>query len=816
MELSPGTHLIYMLAASEASFLKSVQLEPEHFLLGLFKINNLIRRDFPLPEEVDENKRQVIIREAALLSELWKAHEIDPKQFRRRLRFLISQDQKETGPFSGHRSPEAKELFGRAEALAGDRGEVELTPCILLAACLRSDSAMIQMLFDEYEINIESLAADAEEHEKEPSKPTGKTIDKEKKQEEEPPVEEKGPPLFREHKLAKYGRDLTSLARQGKLGPIIGRREEIKNIGRILTQRSRNNPLLLGDPGVGKTAVVEGLALYAVSEDAVDSLRKLHIVEITMSAIVAGTKYRGEFESKIQEVINIARAEENLVLFIDELHTLLGAGAGEGALDASNILKPALGRGDISCIGASTTAEFRKFIEPDGALTRRFQVVWIDEPAFSETVAILKGLKPKLEEHHAIRIDNKLLDQVVSLTSRFITDGYQPDKAIMVLDEACARRKLLTIGTLAPGMQTSTLELEDIGEVVARRTQVPLEVILTKDEDRLLKIEEEISKSIIGQDHAISALAKAVRISRAGLKPPNRPVVLLFAGPTGTGKTELAKVLSRFMFFDDKRLIRLDMSEYSESHATAKILGSPPGYVGFAEESHFIREIRLHPYSVVLLDEIEKADLGIMQTFLQVFDEGRLTDARGRTINCSEAIFILTTNLGTGVKVKPALGFMLTDDEAAREQADAVKQYQQAIVAHLSPELVNRIQEIVVFKPLSKEALSHILNLYLAATNKRLAEREIKVELDETAKRLISREGYSQQFGARFLKRVYDRWITEPLSEQILSRKLSAGGKAIFTCKDKKMILKIQGKDGKKAVSYTVKGDIPPGESLTE
>ena len=817
MELSPGTHLIYMLAASEATFLKSVELAPEHFLLGLFKIENLIRRDFPLPEQIDESEKQTIIRETAILSELWKSHKVDPKQFRRRLRFLISQDQKETGTFNGHRNPEAKEMFAKAEALAEEHGEVKLAPHILLAACLQYGSAMTQMLFAEYEVDETVLASDAENARIDQLEPSGKTfMDEEPAEEDEEDENEDESTPLREHKLAKYGRDLTSLARQGKLGPIIGRREEIKVIGRILTQRSRNNPLLLGDPGVGKTAVVEGLALYAVSEDAVESLRKLHIVEISMSAIVAGTKYRGEFEAKIQEVINIAREEENLVLFIDELHTLLGAGAGEGALDASNILKPALGRGDISCIGASTTAEFRKFIEPDGALTRRFQVVWIDEPAYAETEAILKGLKPKMEDHHAINIDDGLLAQIVSLTSRFITDGYQPDKAIMVLDEACARRKLLTIGTLAPGMQTTTLELEDIGEVIARRTQVPLEVILTRDEDRLLTIEEELSKSIIGQDHAISSLAKAIRISRAGLKPPNRPVVLLFAGPTGTGKTELAKVLSKFLFFDDKRLIRLDMSEYSESHATAKILGSPPGYVGFAEESHFIREIRLHPYSVVLLDEIEKADLGIMQTFLQVFDEGRLTDARGRTINCSEAIFILTTNLGTGVKVKPALGFMLTDDETAKEQADAVKQYQQAIVTHLSPELVNRIQEIVVFKPLSREAISHILNLYLAATNKRLAERNIEVKLDETAKELISQEGYSQQFGARFLKRVYDRWITEPLSEQILSGKLSSGDKAEFTCKDRQMSIKIQGKGRKKAISYTVQGNNPPGDNLTE
>jgi len=810
MELSASTHLVYILAASEATFLKSINLEPEHFLLGLFKIEDLIRRDFQLPEGIDESKKQTIVREVAVLSELWKHHKIDPKQFRRRLRFLISQEQKESGQFSGHRSPRGREMFDEAESLSNDRGEDTLSITTLLAACLRSDSPLIAMLFEEYSIDQNTLASDAEKTDIEEPIPTVDIF------EEEAEPDNAAPDALQEHKLAKYGRDLTHLAHQGKLGPIIGRREEIKNIGRILTQRSRNNPLLLGDPGVGKTAVVEGLALYAVGEDAVESLQNLHFVEISMSALVAGTKYRGEFESKIQEVIDIAKSEENLVLFIDELHTMMGAGAGEGALDASNILKPALGRGDINCIGASTTAEFRKYIEPDGALTRRFQVVWIDEPSHQETLEILQGLKPKLEEHHAINIDESILDKIVTLTSRFVTDGYQPDKAIMVLDEACARRKLLTIGTLAPGMQTSVLELEDIGEVIARRTQVPLEVILTKDEERLLTIEDALSKSIIGQDHAISALAKAIRISRAGLKPSNRPVVLLFAGPTGTGKTELAKAVSRFLFIDDNRLIRLDMSEYSEKHASAKILGSPPGYVGFAEESQFIREIRLRPYSVVLLDEIEKADLGIMQTFLQVFDEGRLTDARGRTINCSEAIFIMTTNLGTGVKVKPAIGFLLTDDEAAKQQADAVKKYQQAIVSHLSPELVNRIQEIVIFKPLSREAISKILDIYLIATNKRLQERGIQVALEESAKVLINQEGYSQDFGARFLKRVYDRWITEPLSEHILSGKLAEGDTALFSYQDNQMNVKIQGQNGAKTISYTVQGDVPPSDNLTE
>jgi ATP-dependent Clp protease ATP-binding subunit ClpC len=791
-----------MIAAAEATFLKSTHLEVEHFFLGLRKIDEFIRRETNLPEEFNESNKQVLVREVAVLSELFKVHNIDTKQSRRRLRFLVSQDQKETGEFSGHRSPQARVMFEAAETISNGRQEDAVSLMALLIAILQTANPLIATLFSEYNIDADALAGDAQSVEEADEK----TI-------KEPPVSDLE--YFEEdsqgeHPLAKYGRDLTILARQGKLGPIIGRREEIKDIARILTQRSRNNPLLLGDPGVGKTAVIEGLALYAAQDDAIDALKKIRIVEVTMSSLVAGTKYRGDFEDRIKELIDVAKQDENLVLFIDELHTLMGAGSVQGSLDASNILKPALGRGDISCIGASTTAEFRKFIEPDGALTRRFQLVWIDEPSYTETLEILKGLRPKLESHHGLSIVDTILEKVVSLTSRFLTDGFQPDKAIMVLDEACARRKLLTLGPVRPGMQSTALELEDVGQVIARRTQVPLEVILAQDEQRLLHIEEELAKGVVGQDHAIKAVAKSVRIARAGLKPPDRPVVLMFAGPTGTGKTELAKVLTKFLFFDSKRLIRLDMSEFMESHSISKIIGSPPGYIGFGEEPLFIREIRKYPYSVVLLDEVEKAHPSILLLFLQVFDEGRLTDARGRMINCSEAIFIMTSNLGTRVKVKPAIGFNLTQDQTIQQQEEAVAMYHGAIVKHLSPELVNRIQEIVVFKPLSQEAISKILNIYLEGTNKRLGERQITVEMDESAKSLLSQAGYSTEYGARYLKRVFDRWVTEPLSEHILSGKLNSGDIAHFTRLEDQMVLEVHTQSGVRTIPYSVDKDKPP------
>jgi len=490
--------------------------------------------------------------------------------------------------------------------------------------------------------------------------------------------------------------------------------------------------------------------------------------------------YRGQFEERVQEVIETARQDKNLVLFLDEIHTLMGSGAGgSSTLDAANMLKPALSRGDIRCIGATTIDEYRKHIEPDGALARRFQIVWIDEPSPTETLHILRGLRSKMQEHHQIEIPDEALQKAVALSGRYITDGYQPDKAITVLDEACARRRLLTIHVQSSPTQTSHLEVEDIGQVVARRTQIPLEVILQSDEERLLHLEEELSKRVLGQDEAVRTVAEAVRISRVGLRPPGKPIVLMFAGPTGTGKTELAKALSETLFFDPNRLITLDMSEYQESHSVAKLIGSPPGYVGFGEESHLVRELRLHPYSVVLLDEIEKAHPSVLTVFLQVFDEGRLTDARGRRINCGEAIFILTSNLGANIEVKHPIGFQ--GKEAEQDTTALVEaNVRQIVTARLSPELVNRLQAVVVFKSLDEKTLYAILDLYVQGLNRQLSERHINVELDESAKAFLLEQGYSAEFGARHLKRAFERLIAEPLSREILSGKLKAGQQIIF------------------------------------
>ncbi len=786
--MPPAIQVLLAVSGAEAALTRSRRLEPEHFFLALLKIEDLLGKEITF-EGVSEKGAREIEQEIAELVEFWKQEDIPCKRMRRRLRVLVMEHQEETGEFEGHRSERGRRLFRNAETIAQERGEKQLNIKTMLIACLQFESPVLDEIFQEFGVKPESLLTALE------AVRTGKAEEKASEKEER----------VRLHPLARYGRDLTALARDGKLGPIIGRHEEIKAVARILSQRSKNNPLLLGDPGVGKTAVVEGLALYAAQDDAPEFLRRLHFVEISMSALLSGTKYRGEFEERLQEVVEIAGEEKNLVLFIDEIHTLMGAGAaGSSTLDAANILKPALSRGDMRCIGATTIDEYRKHIEPDGALARRFQIVWIDEPTPAETLEILRGLRPKMQEHHAITIPDDVIEKTVTLSNRYLTEGYQPDKAITVLDEACARRKLLSIHAHAVQEQTSTVDVEDIGQVIARKTQIPIEVILAGDEERLLTLEQELAKRVIGQDHALRAVAQAIRISRSGLRAPGRPIVLLFAGPSGTGKSELAKALSELLFFDPHRLITLDMSEYQESHSVSKLIGSPPGYVGFGEEPYLIRELRLHPYSVVLLDEIEKAHPNVLTIFLQVFDEGRLTDARGRRIHCGDAIFILTSNLGANaIRPKVPIGFQRDKTKQEDEQQVFLEeQIRQALVAGLRPELLNRIQEVVIFNYLSRETLYRILDLYTQGVTKQLEARQIKVSLDDSAKDFLIQVGYSPEYGARHLRRAFDRWVTEPLSREILAGSLQTGQQAVFVCQEDRLVLNIQSAGGTKTIVY--------------
>jgi ATP-dependent Clp protease ATP-binding subunit ClpC len=627
--------------------------------------------------------------------------------------------------------------------------------------------------------------------------------------------------------LDHFCRDLTQLAGEGQLDPTIGRAKEIERVMEILTRRKKNNPVLIGEPGVGKTAIVEGLAQLIANGECPDSLREHRVLSLDMAAVIAGTKYRGQFEERLKAVMNEIAQNKNIILFIDELHTLVGAGAAEGAIDASNMLKPALARGELQCVGASTLNEYRKYIEKDGALERRFQTVIVEPPSVDETVEILKGLRGKYEEHHKVTIPDATLVAAAKMSERYITDRFLPDKAIDVIDEAGARARL---ATQAPPPEVTALKLQlegvnaekegavrdqnferaaslrdrereirgdilhkqedwekhrqshrpvlgeqEVSFIVSRWTGIPVMRLQEAETARLLRMEEELHASVVGQDEAIKALSRSIRRSRAGLKDPNRPIgSFIFSGPTGVGKTELARALAKFLFADPSALIRVDMSEYMEKFSVSRLIGAPPGYVGYEDSGTLTKAVRRKPYSVVLLDEIEKAHPDVFNILLQVLDEGHLTDNYGRVIDFKNTVVIMTSNVGARDITKGrTMGFATPDGRNAFERiAEKVKEEMSHV---FNPEFLNRLDDVIVFHPLSEEHIGEIVGILMKEVQKRLGDEELTLKLTEEGKMFLVKHGYDEKFGARPLKRAIQKYIEDPLSEKILLGEFAKG-----------------------------------------
>ncbi|MGS0745451.1 ATP-dependent Clp protease ATP-binding subunit [Syntrophomonas erecta subsp. sporosyntropha] len=637
--------------------------------------------------------------------------------------------------------------------------------------------------------------------------------------------------------LDSFSLDLTQEAMESRLDPVIGRNSEIERLVQVLSRRTKNNPVLIGDPGVGKTAIVEGLAQRIIENQVPEILSNKRVVSLDLSSMIAGTKYRGEFEDRLTKIVNEIKSAGDVIIFIDELHTIVGAGAAEGAIDAANILKPSLARGEFQCVGATTLDEYRKHIEKDAALERRFQPIVVDEPSSEESIEILKGLRDRYEAHHAVKISDEAIEAAVRLSSRYISDRYLPDKAIDLIDEASSRVRLANY--VLPddlkekerkleelikekeeainaqeyesaahlrdeeqnlkdeiesrrkewinkrSMAMSTVGEEEVADIVSSWTGIPVNKMAEEETERLVHLEEILHERVVGQDEAVKAVSRAVRRARAGLKNPRRPIgSFIFLGPTGVGKTELARALAEAMFGSEDAIIRLDMSEYMEKHAVSRMIGSPPGYVGYDEGGQLTEKVRRKPYSVILLDEIEKAHPDVFNILLQVLEDGRLTDGQGRTVDFRNTVVIMTSNVGAeSIRNAKRVGF--TSDHSQEADYNKMKDRMLEQVKHtFRPEFLNRIDEIIVFQSLSEEELKNIVDLLLADLRKRVQENEFEIKVTDSARKLILKEGYDPGFGARPLKRAIQRLVEDNVSEEILKKTIQPGDTILVDAND--------------------------------
>lgn len=747
-DLSPEAKQILALAKQESENLQHFYLGVEHIFIALTEVENGVTQGVLQESDLDSGGIRDAIRRFA-------------------------------GTGDGHRYWEGMRVTPRCEVVlklaseeANKRKKTLTEEKDLLLAILKEGDSIPVRVFQKMGVSIPGIIRAAEA--------------------EKVPVAAKKIPYVSDTRLLdRFGRDITRLAKEGKIDPVIGRGSEILQLVRTLTRKTKNNPMLIGEAGVGKTAIVEGLALRIAEGKLTESLRDKRIIELSLASVVAGTKYRGEFEERIVGIINESKAHPEIILFLDEIHTLVGAGAAEGGMDASNILKPALARGEIRCIGATTISEYRKHIEKDPALERRFQPLMVLEPSVDETLEILRRLKERYEKHHDLKIAESALEAAAKLSVKFVPDRRLPDKALDALDEACTGVKVPILSMYgekeAQIAHAGEVTAEDVAKVISKWTGIPVGQLTIGERERLLQMAEIIKKRVIGQDEAVERVAEVVNMARAGLKDPRHPIgVFLFLGPTGVGKTEMARATAEFLFGSESEMIRLDMSEFMEKHSISKLIGAPPGYVGYEEEGQLTGRLRRKPYSVVLLDEIEKAHPEIFDLFLQVFDEGRLTDSKGRTVDAKNAIFIMTSNIGTELYRKEPIGFKrLADKEVKKEvKEDVLAQLKKTF----RPEFLNRLDEVIMFRSLGPQDLSRIAYNLLSSLRKKLEEKGIIFDVEKEALDLVCQEGYDPMNGARPLARTIERLITKPLSEKIISGEFVTGDKVLVTIRDGKIV----------------------------
>lgn len=766
--INASINIAWSLAEAEAAAGGHAEILPAHFWMGTCK-----GCDLDMDVFLRKAREDVIAAKGEITEDFREVADVlngvgaDPTKLRRLLRRRCA---KNVAPVARplHRSDALRSAFAAGRHFAEISG-CRRAPLHVLLALAREENSIVDACLHDLEVDRQALADALGQKVLAPAAAEARSPSPQKEEARKARKARADAPDRKKSVLTRFGRDLSSLAEAGKLTPLIGRKKEMLAIGRALLQSRKSNVILVGEPGVGKTGIVEGLAQRLADGDMPKGLGPLRIIELSLSLLVAGTKYRGEFEERLEAIVKEAAADPNIVLFLDEIHTLMSAGRAGGSMDAANILKPALARGEIRVIGATTVAEYRRHIEKDAALERRFQKIVIEEPDSGEALEILKGLRKHLEQHHGIKIKKEAIEAAVEWSVRYLPDFRLPDKAIDLLDNACAQARF---ATFSQAVEPQAVGRDLIAQVVAQKCGVPVGRLTTDEAHRLSNMEEALRESVKGQDDAIRIVSEAVRTARAGLKKPNRPVgVFLFVGPSGTGKTELAKSLAEFLFDSDRGLIRFDMSEFMEEHSVSKLIGSPPGYKGSDEEGQLTKKIRTTPYSVVLFDEIEKAHPRVLDLFLQIFDEGTLTDSTGRKCSFRDAIIVMTSNLGAGAAKNREVGFGADRETPEASADDRMKHIQGAVKKHLRPELINRLTAIVQFNELSRDDLREIVAKLVRQMNTQLESKEVRVVLDDSAVDLVLDQGYSPEYGARELERAIDTLIAKPLARHLLSSK---------------------------------------------